>query len=49
MSNHTHMVLFVDEATAKAWTTSEVLQRLHQLFKGTSITQQYCRGEEIPG
>jgi len=48
MSNHTHMVLFVDEATAKAWTTSEVLERWHQLFKGTLITQQFSRGEEIP-
>ena len=48
MSNHTHIVVFVDETTAKAWTTSEVLQRWHQLFKGTFITQQYCRGEEIP-
>lgn len=48
MSNHTHMVLFVDEATAKVWTTSEVLERWHQLFKGTLITQQYCRGEKVP-
>ena len=48
MSNHTHMVLFVDEATAKGWSTSEVLEHWHQLFKGTLITQQYCRGEELP-
>jgi REP element-mobilizing transposase RayT len=48
MSNHTHMVLFVDETTAKAWTTIEVLERWHQLFKGTLITQQFSRGEEIP-
>jgi len=48
MSNHTHTVLFVDGGTAKAWTTSEVLQRWHKLFKGTLVTQQYCRGEEIP-
>ena len=48
MSNHTHMVLFIDEATAKAWSTTEVLERWHLLFKGTLITQQYCRGEEVP-
>lgn len=42
------MVLFVDESTAKAWTTSEILQRWHPLFKGILITQQYCRGEETP-
>ncbi len=48
MSNHTHLVLFVDEATAKGWTTVEVLDRWHQLFKGTLLTQKYCRGEEVP-
>ena len=48
MSNHTHMVLFVDESTAKAWTSIEVIERWHQLFKGTLLTQKYCRGEEIP-
>jgi hypothetical protein len=48
MSNHTHTVLFVDEATAKVWTAEEVLERWHQLFKGTLVTQQYSRGEKIP-
>jgi REP element-mobilizing transposase RayT len=48
MSNHTHMVLFIDEAAAKAWSTQEVLERWHQLFKGTIITQKYCCGEEVP-
>ncbi|MBU2924541.1 transposase, partial [Colwellia sp. C2M11] len=48
MSNHTHTVLFIDEETAKGWSTKAVLERWHQLFKGTLLTQQYCRGEEIP-
>jgi REP element-mobilizing transposase RayT len=48
MSNHTHMVLFVDENTAKAWSSIEVIERWHQLFKGTLLTQQYCRGEDVP-
>jgi len=48
MSNHTHIVLFVDEATAKDWTVSEVIERWHKLFKGTLLTQQFSRGEEIP-
>ena len=48
MSNHTHMVLFVDEATAKGWSTDEVIERWHLLFKGTLITQQFSRGEKIP-
>ena len=48
MSNHTHLVLRIDEGSAKSWTTSEILERWHKLFKGTLLTQQYCRGEEVP-
>jgi hypothetical protein len=40
MSNHTHMVLFVDVDQANSWLTDEVITRWHQLFKGTLITQQ---------
>ena len=47
MSNHTHLVLFIDEANAKAWSSEEVLKRWHQLFKGTLLTQQFCRGDPI--
>ena len=35
MSNHYHVVLFVDEAKAKQWTMVEVLERWHRLYKGT--------------
>jgi hypothetical protein len=41
-------VFAIDESTAKGWSTKEVLERRHQLFKGTLLTQQYCRGEEVP-
>ncbi|MDO6508867.1 transposase, partial [Colwellia sp. 4_MG-2023] len=41
MHNHLHLVLHVDSEQAKSWTTAEVLQRWHQLFKGTLLTQQY--------
>jgi len=47
MSNHTHMVLYVDVAQANLWTTDEVITRWHQLFKGTLITQQYQRGDKL--
>lgn len=47
MSNHTHLVLFVDAEQASLWTTDEVITRWHQLFKGTLVTQQYARGEEL--
>jgi REP element-mobilizing transposase RayT len=48
MNNHTHTVLFIDESKAKGWSVKEVIERWHQLFKGTLLTQQYYRGEEIP-
>jgi REP element-mobilizing transposase RayT len=41
MHNHLHLVLHVDSEQAKSWTTAEVLQRWHKLFKGTLLTQQY--------
>ena len=41
MHNHLHLVLHVDSDRVKSWSTSEVLQRWHQLFKGTLLTQQY--------
>lgn len=47
MSNHSHLVLFIDELSAESWSTEEVLQRWHKIFKGTFLTQQYCRGELI--
>jgi len=47
MSNHTHLVLFVDVEQAKSWSTKEVIVRWHKLFKGTLMTQQYYRGEKL--
>lgn len=47
MSNHTHLVLFIDEDKAKNWSITEVIQRWHQLFKGTLLTQQFMRGETL--
>ena len=41
MSNHTHVVLFVDKDAAKSWSAEEILTRWHTLHKGTMITQQY--------
>jgi REP element-mobilizing transposase RayT len=47
MSNHTHLVLFVDVDQAKFWSVREVIERWHQLFKGTLVTQQYLSGEPL--
>ncbi|GHF91132.1 hypothetical protein GCM10017161_18640 [Thalassotalea marina] len=42
MSNHVHLVLFVNEEQAKNWSMDDVLTRWHQLFKGTLLTQNTC-------
>lgn len=47
MSNHTHLVLFIDANSAKAWSSAEVVKRWHRLFKGTLLTQQFGRGARI--
>ncbi len=41
MHNHLHLVLHVGSEQVKSWSTAEVLQRWHQLFKGTLLTQKY--------
>ena len=41
MHNHLHIVLHVDSEKVKSWSIAEVLQRWHQLFKGTLLTQKY--------
>jgi len=46
MSNHTHIVLYVDEQKALSWTVKEVLEQWHKLYSGTLFTQQYLKGVE---
>lgn len=38
MSNHLHVVLRIDADTAQAWSSFEVVQQWHQLFKGTLLS-----------
>jgi REP element-mobilizing transposase RayT len=45
MHNHLHLVLHVDVEQVKNLSTGEVLERWHQLFKGTLLTQKYQRNE----
>ena len=44
MSNHTHVVLFVDKDLADNWSMEEVIKRWHQLYQGTLLSQKYQRG-----
>jgi hypothetical protein len=41
MHNHLHLVLHVDVEQVKNWSTGDVLERWHRLFKGTHLTQQF--------
>jgi REP element-mobilizing transposase RayT len=45
MSNHTHIVLHVNQQQAEAWSIQEVLERWHRLHKGTLLTQMYLNIE----
>jgi len=47
MSNHLHLVLRVDIYEANSWTDKDVVEHWHQLFKGTSITNKFVKGEVI--
>ncbi len=47
MSNHTHVVLYVNESKADSWSTIEILSNWHRLFKGTLLTQQYINSEHL--
>jgi len=47
MSNHYHVVLYVDAQTAINWSREEVIERWHQLFSGNLLSQHYLRGESL--
>jgi REP element-mobilizing transposase RayT len=47
MHNHLHIVLHVDTEQMKSWTTGDVLERWHQLFKGTHLTQLYQKQQTL--
>ena len=44
MSNHTHIVFYIDADTANAWSDEEVVRRWLLLFHGTLLIQQYSKG-----
>ena len=45
MSNHYHVVLHINTARAKNWTDHKVVERWHQLFNGTVLSQKYLKNE----
>lgn len=47
MSNHYHVVLYVDRKQAQSLSDLEVVERWHQLFKGSPLTQKLLRDGEL--
>jgi len=47
MSNHYHVVLYVDNDLALNWSFDEVIHQWHQLFKGCVLSQRYLKGENL--
>lgn len=47
MSNHTHVVLCVDEKKAKRLKQKAVIIRWHKLFKGNLLTQKYLSDKPL--
>jgi len=47
MSNHYHVVLYVDQAQCEGLATAEVIERWQGLFNGTLLTQRYALGEPL--
>ncbi|MCA6063412.1 transposase [Thalassolituus marinus] len=47
MSNHYHVVLYVDSDSSKSWADEEVIERWHSLFKGNLLSQRFMRGDAL--
>ncbi|WP_444944108.1 transposase [Microbulbifer sp. ZKSA006] len=47
MSNHYHIVLYIDAKTAKSWSDTEVITRWQALFKASSLAQRFIQGEAL--
>lgn len=41
MSNHYHLVLFIDSEKAKNWSELDVITQWHKLFKGNALSQRF--------
>jgi REP element-mobilizing transposase RayT len=47
MSNHTHLVLYVDDKKAHRLTDKAIVRRWHRLCKGTMLTNKYLQGDAL--
>ena len=47
MSNHYHIILYINSREARGWSGDEIIVRWHQRFKGSMQSQQYAAGEVL--
>ncbi|WP_444941269.1 transposase [Microbulbifer sp. ZKSA004] len=47
MSNHYHIVLYIDREAASKWSLKEVITRWQKLFKASSLAQRYLQGDTL--
>lgn len=47
MSNHYHVVLYVDAGQAKNWSDYEVAERWHKLFRGSPVSAKFLQFKEL--
>jgi REP element-mobilizing transposase RayT len=45
MSNHVHLMLFVDKDKAMSWSDKQVVGRWHRLHRGTLLSQKFMRND----
>ncbi|NIP72496.1 MAG: transposase [Gammaproteobacteria bacterium] len=49
MSNHYHVVLYLDRERAAGWSLDEVIDRWYQLFRGQLLVDRYRAGKPLTG
>ncbi|MDH5392011.1 MAG: transposase [Gammaproteobacteria bacterium] len=47
MSNHYHAVLHINQTQGLSLTTQQVIEKWHQLFKGSLLSQRFQRNEQL--
>lgn len=47
MSNHTHLVLHINQDRADSWGLKDILRQWHRAFSGTLLSQAYLNGEKL--
>ena len=47
MSNHYHVVLYIDKPLSDNWSRDDIIKHWHQLFTGHPLSQRYWQGESL--